>query len=79
MCATGAIPMGAPLSQERTRQKIQPEAQPESRARRYIGFALTGCPLLAFPTTSAARIRMVLMPISSEGWGEKLAIVRKDI
>ena len=40
---------------------------------------LTGCPLLAFPTTSAASVRMVLIAMSSVDRGEKLAIFHNDI
>jgi hypothetical protein len=40
---------------------------------------LTGCPLLAFATTSAARVRIVLTASSSSDKGEKPAIFRSDL
>jgi hypothetical protein len=62
MCAAGASPMGAPYykSQITVRGSISKR---------------TGCPLLAFPTTSAARVLMVFMQTSSAGKGEKVVIV----
>jgi len=44
-----------------------------------VNALLTGCPLLAFPTTSAASVRIVFMARSSAGKGEKPAIVRNDL
>lgn len=44
-----------------------------------VNALLTGCPLLAFPTTSAASVRIVFMARSSAEKGEKPAIVRNDL
>jgi hypothetical protein len=63
-CATGAMPIGAPEA------TCQPKEALKSNCRLSAGSA-PGCPELAFATTSAARVRMVAIDISSAGWGAK--------
>ena len=81
-CAAGAIPIGAPYKSRGDGSAyttwIVRRGDPGRQSNKGMSDLLTGCPLLAFATTSAARVRMVLTPISSVDKGEKFAIVRKS-
>jgi hypothetical protein len=62
-----------------TSENVAQIAERGGAARETCRCLLTGWPLLAFPTTSAARVRMVLMASSSADKGEKPAIVCSDL